>query len=242
MCTVTFIPVNDKVFITSNRDEKLQRKQAIPPKVYRHNNVSFIYPKDADAGGAWIALREDGNAAVLLNGAFQKHVPKPPYKQSRGKIFLEVFAKDMPVQKFSELDLFDIEPFTLIIFYQSNLFECRWDGRKKYCRQLQTSRAYIWSSSTLYDKQVVQKREEWFSQWLQKNPSPLQNDILHFHRFTGDGDKHNDLLMNRDGKMFTVSITGIELNNEKSVMHYLDLKDNASYINKLHIMPEEVAE
>ena len=33
--------------------------------------------------------------------------------------------------------------------------------------------------------------------------------FFNFHRFTGDGDRHNDLMMNRDGKVGTVSITFI---------------------------------
>ena len=36
-------------------------------KIARENAV-------ADAGGSWVALHEDGNAAVRLNGAFDKHV------------------------------------------------------------------------------------------------------------------------------------------------------------------------
>jgi hypothetical protein len=85
---------------------------------------------------------------------------------------------------------------------------------------------HIWSSATLYDEEVVKKREYWFLKWLNKNPNPIQQDILHFHQFAGDGDKHNDLRVNRDGKLFTVSVTGIELNAEKGTMRYLDLKDN----------------
>ncbi|MEJ0104483.1 MAG: hypothetical protein WDO19_18800 [Bacteroidota bacterium] len=47
-----------------------------------------------------------------------------------------------------------------------------------------------------------------------------------FHQFTGDGDNHNDLAMNRDGKVFTVSITGVEIADQKAMMTYLDLLNN----------------
>ncbi len=236
MCTVTFIPVKDKFFITSNRDEKARRKQAIPPKRYKHGDITLIYPKDADAGGSWIAMRNDGDAAVLLNGAFIKHIPMPPYKRSRGNIFLEVIAGNMPVRKFLRIDLFNIEPFTLILFEDNNLYECRWDGNKKYCKQLENYRPHIWSSATLYDEEVVKKREYWFLKWLNKNPNPTQQDILHFHQFAGDGDKHNDLRVNRDGKLFTVSVTGIKLNAEKGTMRYLDLKDNMVYRQEIEFV------
>ena len=70
MCTVTFIPGKDRYFITSNRDEKMLRKPAIAPQPYVINGNTLVYPRDADAGGTWIAMNENGNAAVLLNGAF----------------------------------------------------------------------------------------------------------------------------------------------------------------------------
>ena len=106
MCTVTYIPVNDKYFISSNRDEKNSRSQAAPPAVYKLNNIMLIFPKDADAGGSWIALHENGNAAVLLNGAFEKHNPLPPYKKKQGpglfKYYFpgkarEIFSSNRPV-------------------------------------------------------------------------------------------------------------------------------------------------
>ena len=34
MCTVTFIPTNEKYFITVNRDEKNTRRRAMVPAVY----------------------------------------------------------------------------------------------------------------------------------------------------------------------------------------------------------------
>jgi hypothetical protein len=58
---------------------------------------------------------------------------------------------------------------------------------------------YLWSSTTLYDGFVIKKREQWFASFLSDHPTPTQQDILNFHRFTGDGNKQNDLLMTRDG-------------------------------------------
>ena len=63
MCTVTYIPVGEKKYITSNRDEKAFRKKALPPQPYLHKEISLIYPKDGDAGGSWIALNENGKQA-----------------------------------------------------------------------------------------------------------------------------------------------------------------------------------
>jgi len=228
MCTVTFIPVKDKICITSNRDESCIRKQAIPPRVYFENGSSIIYPKDADAGGTWIAMNENGNAAVLLNGGFFKHISQPPYRKSRGIIFIEIINAIMPVRHFKHTDLQGIEPFTMIIF-DNCLYECRWTGSTKHCKQLKIYRPYIWSSSTLYAEAVVKKRERWFTAFLNKNPHPSQEDIFNFHLFTGDGDTQNDLNMNRSGLLSTVSVTGMVLEYRNCRLRYHDLKDNSIY-------------
>jgi Transport and Golgi organisation 2 len=235
MCTVTFIPVKDKFFLTSNRDEKILRQPAFPPAVYWVTGGGLLYPKDAEAGGSWIGLHENGNAAVLLNGAFKKHISQPLYRLSRGIIFLEIIATDKPVVTFTKINLKNIEPFTIIIFENNCLYECRWDGQQKYCVQLKNYRPYIWSSATLYQPEVIQKREKWFMQWLNKTPHPSQEDILQFHQFTGDGDINNDLMMNRDGKMLTVSVTGIELEKYSGKMQYIDLMSNRICLQQLAV-------
>ena len=180
-------------------------------------------------GGSWIASHENGNAAVLLNGAFEKHVPQPPYRLSRGKIFLHVIASETPVTRFDRVSLERIEPFTLIIFEKGDLYECRWDGIKKYCKQLMSYRPHIWSSVTLYEEQVIKKRESWFASFLNENPLPSHHDILNFHQFTGDGNKYHNLQMERDELYSTVSITSVSLAADRADMKYHDLKEQKLY-------------
>lgn len=224
MCTVSFIPVKEKVFITSNRDEKHWRLPAKLPTHYSFSNCEMIFPKDGDAGGTWISMCNNGNAGVLLNGAFQKHERKQMYNRSRGLVFLDIMDNARPLHAFLKNSLVGIEPFTLILWQQNNLYECRWDAdEKKHCKNLPAYRPYLWSSSTLYDNEVRKKRELWFAKWLNQHPLPTQEEILQFHRFAGDGDRANNLLMNRNGKVFTVSMTGIEIGTEKGGMIYNDV-------------------
>jgi len=233
MCTVTFIPSGDGCYITSNRDEKQVRKPALAPREYTHGYSLLTYPKDADAGGTWIAMKDNGDAAVLLNGAFLKHTSNPPYSKSRGLVFLDIFTAVEPTDNFKEVNLFNIEPFTLILYTAGQLNECRWDGNNKHSKILDEGIPHIWSSVTLYDEEVVDRRRQWFENWLVRHPSPTQQDILDFHRFGGDGDTHNDLRMNRNGKMLTVSITGVEMRNDLARMRYLDLQSNQSYTKEI---------
>jgi hypothetical protein len=235
MCTVTFIPSGDKIFITSNRDEKHWRSNALQPSVYSGKTGNLLYPKDGDAGGTWIAAHENGNAIVFLNGGFIRHTPEPPYRKSRGLILLDLIDSPDPVNTFNKIPLHQIEPFTAVLWSAGQLFEYRWDGTRKYATLLPVSQPHIWSSATLYDKDVVEKRKSWFNKWLLQHKQPSPDDILHFHQFTGDGDTHNDLRMNRNGQVFTVSVTLMALTDETTQMHYVDLKNNTAFTQQMTI-------
>jgi hypothetical protein len=229
MCTVSFIPARDRVLLASNRDEKHFRATAIPPAEYPTDQGYLLYPKDADAGGTWIALHENGHAIVFLNGGFTAHQPRPPYRRSRGKILLDIIESTTPVETSLLIDLYNIEPFTAVIWADAMLHEFRWDGEHRHLRKMDAGKPHIWSSVTLYDAEVIARREAWFSNWLREHANPGLEDLLHFHQFTGEGDTHNDLLMNRNGQVFTVSVTGIDIGRGRALMKYIDLKNQQQY-------------
>src|SRR5258708_172671 len=108
MCTVTYIPARDGFFLTSNRDENSGRPPAVPPFLYPMKTGSILFPRDAQAGGSWFAVHENGNALVLLNGALTRHQPAPPYRRSRGLILLELADTVHPLYRFGEMDLLGI--------------------------------------------------------------------------------------------------------------------------------------
>jgi hypothetical protein len=224
MCTVSFIPGKDGIYLTSNRDEKQERKPALMPALHLFRNCEMIFPKDDDVGGTWITLCGNGNAGVLLNGAFTNHTKKDRYRKSRGLIFLEIMDDQNPVRNFQRHFLDGIEPFTLIIWQNHHLYECRWDEQgKKYCCSLPVHLPYIWSSSTLYNEDTRLKRQTWFQEWLNKYTLPRKDQIINFHRFGGEGNIENDLVMNRNGKVFTVSITSITVNRYQGSITYTDV-------------------
>jgi len=241
MCTVTFIPSKEHIILTSNRDEKHWRSPAQPPAPHAFKTGNILFPKDGDAGGTWFAVHENGNAVVFLNGGFVRHEPKPPYRRSRGLILLDLLDSSSPRDSFLSIDLDNIEPFTAVIWDDSRLFECRWDGQQKHHKQLDSTSPHIWSSATLYDDEVIARRRLWFTGWLAKHPMPAQEDILHFHQFTGDGDTHNDLLMNRDGKVFTVSVTSVQIEPARASVRYLDIRNGHETGENIVLMNTSVA-
>jgi Transport and Golgi organisation 2 len=224
MCTVTFIPSGNNFFFTSSRDEQVGRLLAIYPRVYEINGHRILFPKDSQAGGSWITINENGHVAVLLNGAIKAHPAEPPYRKSRGLILLDLISKNSPADAFGETDFTGIEPFTVIIFENNNLYSGKWDGRMKWLESLNSHKSHIWSSVTLYDPLAIRKRENWFGEWLRQNAYPGTLDIIHFHQKGGEGDPFNDILMNRDHQLFTNSISSIRLSPEIAAFRYLDLR------------------
>ncbi len=233
MCTVTYLPVKNGCLITSNRDEHIARPAALVPAIYKHGDVKIIYPKDAKANGTWIALTDTGNAAVLLNGAFVKHQSNPPYRKSRGLVLLDIIAAASPESTFLTMDLDKIEPFTVVLYVDGFLFEGRWDGQKKHFVQLNEKEKYIWSSATLYDTETIEKRRSWFSKWIEDHQELSVSAAFNFHRFAGDGDSTNDVLMNRNNQLLTVSITGIDISSGAATMHYYDIAANEHTITNI---------
>lgn len=235
MCTVTFLPLSDRILITSSRDEKTSREVAELPEAVEFKSGKILYPRDGKAGGTWIAMHNNGNVMVLLNGGFKAHVPLRAYRKSRGLIFLDIFDGAYPVNIFQSIDLSSIESFTLVILQHDQLFECRWDGAEKYITPLPVDVPRIWSSVTLYDEPVRMKRKQWFEKWLNKKQFITADQVIHFHEFAGEGDERNSLRMSRDGILHTVSITGIEITQDKAIMRYKDLHGGLLSVNEWFI-------
>ncbi len=231
MCTVTYIPAGNKLLITHSRDEKSIRPKAIAPREYCVDGHDLLFPRDTLAGGAWMAVNRNGAAAVLLNGAFEKHLPQPSYRKSRGLVLLDIIAPDDIYNTWRQIDLQGIEPFTVVLWSNGFLYEGRWDGRQKHTIEPDASIAHTWSSVTLYTEAVIARREQWFAHWRRQHPEPSLQDVVDYHLSGGDGDLQNDLRMNREEKMLTVSITAMELHADQCRVQYLDLQDNTSYKN-----------
>lgn len=223
MCTVTFLPLDKNNFIfTSNRDETPLRK-TIPPKKYLENGVELTYPKDELAGGTWIGTSNQQRLVCVLNGGFENHKRKLPYKMSRGIIVKQALIVDDFEKYVNTFDFTNIEPFTLIIVDWKEellIFELVWDGSQKYITKLD-DKPKIWSSSTLYTAEMKAKRKQWFQKWLHENKDYTQNDILEFHRNENLGTKETSIKMKRNF-VETVSTTSILKQDDKVEMKYYD--------------------
>lgn len=240
MCTVTYLPLEGSNYLlTSNRDEAPSRS---PQDITRQElaGQELAFPRDEAAGGTWIAISGANRLACILNGAFEKHERRPPYRRSRGLMALDFF--EFPsAEAFLEQYLFEgMEPFTMIILERGRLLELRWDERQRHIQWLDARQPCIWSSAPLYPPEIRRRREKWFAEWLRDRKSFKGNDILDFHRYAGEGDPWNDVVMNRGNIVRTVSITHIAKSGRSMAMRYYDLLNGQMKQTKIELRGEVV--
>ena len=231
MCTVSFVASNGQTIITSNRDEKVLRESALEPKNYLINNKNIIFPKDTKAGGTWFAVSDEGTVVVLLNGASEKHQLKANYRKSRGLVVLDMIATYSPILEWESIDLYGIEPFTIVLFQDEKLYQLRWNEIKKETIFLDVTQNHIWSSATLYDAEIRQKRANWFFDFTATKVNLEPEDLFHFHRYTEDQNQEHGLVINRGDVLKTVSITQTVIEQNKVEILYSDLIAKKEFSN-----------
>ncbi len=223
MCTVTYIPRAEGGFIlTSNRDESPARTTRKLDRNQR-NGQQLVFPRDAGAGGTWIALSNADRVVCLLNGAFTQHKHQPPYKKSRGIMVLEFFDHANVSAFAKNYDFQGMEPFTMIVLESQDLRVLRWNEAQLHDEQLKPTGHYIWSSATLYSTDVQTQREQWFNNWLDGRTDFSRQAILDLHRQGGADDNWNGFIMNRNNLVRTVSITSIQRKHNQLDMRYESL-------------------
>jgi uncharacterized protein with NRDE domain len=226
MCTVTYIPQPGGHFVlTSNRDENAARS----PQSLDYETIEgarLVFPRDTGAGGTWIAASDTNRVVCLLNGAFEKHHHRPPYRRSRGLMVLDFFRFATSVEFFEKYNFKGMEPFTFIIVDDGQPYELRWDEKQQHVRPLDPLGSYLWSSATLYPSEVGKMRQQWFHDWRHGRQDFSPAAILDFHQTGGQGDTWNGFIMNREGRVQTVSITQVVKTDAGISLVYNDLLRN----------------
>jgi uncharacterized protein with NRDE domain len=237
MCTVTFLPIENGYILTSNRDEKKHRP-TLPPQSYLIDGEELIFPKDEEAGGTWIVTDKKNRTVCLLNGAFENHIKQAHHTKSRGLIVLESFSFSNFSEFANQVDLANVEPFTLLLIDNNsalNFTELRWDGTQKHISVIDVTIPKIWSSATLYSPEIRKQRELWFEQLLKSNTKLTQQELLNFHLSKHDNGSVNDLVMERDNGLQTISVSQITDNKAIKQFYYKDLtieKEQTILINE----------
>ncbi len=221
MCFVSFIPQKSGFLLGSNRDEHKGRQTASVPRVFESGHLEWIMPVDGKAGGSWIALRNDGIALVLLNGAFENHVRQPAYRHSRGLIIPYILQSSNPNESFAAFNLMDIEPFTLIIVVDG-ITEWRWDGEQLHRHLPDANMPQCWSSATLYDADQQSIRKQWFLDAIEREDIHNAETLLEWQTTGGYGSRETDIVLNRADGIGTVSTTVLTSSENVLQMMYED--------------------
>jgi hypothetical protein len=166
MCTVSWAPGPEGYTLFFNRDERLSRSPAEPPRVRELMGVRYLSPLDGDFGGTWLAANEFGLALGILNRyRVQGYVP-PPRPRSRGFIVLDLVghagASDA-IAALEHQDLDTVQPFTLVALEPGQPARmAAWDGR---ALTVATHRApgLILTSSSVTEPEVAANRRALFS-------------------------------------------------------------------------------
>lgn len=222
MCFVSYVPLEKGYLLGSNRDEKNDRSPSLAPQHIQTEMGGVLMPVDGKAGGTWIAAREDGWSVVLLNGAFDLHIAQLPYRHSRGAIIPALMNATQPDVFFNAINLDKIEPFTIIIAGPEQLYECRWDGRHSFQKQLNPESAFCWSSATLYNKEQQRERESWFLEAFENGALNSVPALMDFQGTPGRSDSHYDIMLYRPNGLETVSTTVVLKNAHTLQMDYCD--------------------
>jgi uncharacterized protein with NRDE domain len=225
MCTVSFVPISNQEFLlTSNRDETTERGIASVPNIIEKAKDKILAPVDPFAHGSWIAASDKGDVVCLLNGAFEKHKRKLPYRMSRGKVVMDYFENGNPESFAANYNLENIEPFTLVLVHraeQIQLFELRWNGNQKFFSRINENEFHLWSSCTLYTHEQIENKKQAFGNELKQLDARNNSSLIELHEkfLYQDWVKPPQRVMQFE----TLSITSVNSTEQFLQMVYHDL-------------------
>lgn len=132
------------------------------------------------------------------------------------------------------LDLDQIEPFTLVVFEQTQLHQLRWDGVHKSRMDLDANRAHIWSSATLYSPENRAEREASFFDYLAQKPEVNPADLLDFHQLNLFDRNKTGLLNKPSGALQTISITQLVVHTNTAQLLHFDLPTKNQTVHQIN--------
>ncbi|MFT4629296.1 MAG: hypothetical protein ACI9WC_000180 [Arenicella sp.] len=221
MCTMTWVVKDGGYELFFNRDERVSRSRAELPSIQQVDDVQYLSPTDADAGGTWIAANQFGITVCLLNHyEFEQIVT---YKQwtSRGEI-VRSFAttKNLAVleQQFLQLDLEDYRAFRMfVIDRDGNNRLCVWDGQRA---RIEDDVATPKSSSSVDAKHVKSLRKQLFSV-LNLHDSNDSSQFINYHSSHVPSKSMDSVCMHREDAN-TVSFSHVKVSSESVEFAYAD--------------------
>jgi hypothetical protein len=246
MCTVSLIQVElGGYLLAANRDEHVTRGVALPPERTTIGATVFVAPRDADAGGTWIAVDRLGHSLCLLNG----DRPAPGYvapsdPRSRGLLLLELLRDPRPaavaeeLRELAERGWLDCRPFKLVAAApradESGVAALRADFDGEQLTIAPITAPHVETSNGFDPEGAARARRESFVRLLARlaplagsGVAAARAELLRFHASHAEGEAaagldrggHLSVCVHRP-EVRTVSTTLIEVRTEGVSMRY----------------------
>lgn len=235
MCTVTFAPRHTGYALGMNRDERLTRVEALPPKLRFLEGRRVLFPFEP-GGGTWIGLNDAGVCLALINW-YSVTARVERHAISRGGVIPGTLAgtrSDHVDQMLASLPLRRVNPFRLIGVFPDarEAVEWRWNLRN-LTRQCHPWKAATWISSGYDEPGAQTTRAKIFRAALRQKSAGTLDWLRRLHRCHRPERGPYSTCMHR-GDAATVSYTEIVCSPAGSEMRYLP--DNpCARKRKLHL-------
>ena len=159
MCTVSFLPHARGFYVAMNRDEKLDRFTALPPKIVDLVGRRTLFPREP-TGGTWVSTNDAGVCLALIN--WHRVAREPRHDPvSRGQIVRELAGKssaDEIANGVAKLPLRKMRPFRLIAIVPSERLATEW----RWNLERLTMRNHEW------------QQQHWFSSGFDESRAELE--------------------------------------------------------------------
>ncbi len=221
MCTISIVPIENGYRVMHSRDELRSRfPEQAPAWRLLENGKTACWPTDTDAGGTWVAVREDGFylGLVNLNAADAELDPDRPEKThiSRGSLIPQLMEADDvhdAIKRLSSMDLRGMKPFRLLLVspvaeggFASEIARFGGSTVTLPVPMEPVVRPRCLASSGLGDH-LVQCRLPLFREMVVPDPTLENQRAFHFHQWP---DKlQYSVLMSRENAR-TASVTSVE--------------------------------
>ena len=227
MCTVSIVRDALLTRVMCNRDERRDRRAALPPQEQTRRGVRMLFPVDPDSLGTWMGTNQYGLVLALLNVSGTP--PAGAARHSRGTLIPWLLRFDRLVDAVDATRSIRVEEFAAfrLIVLQGDLVATVSSGRHFVDTWTQRLKdPLLWTSSSLGDDIVDGPRRRLFGEMLRADGGNALRCQAAFHRHQWKSQPAISVAMAR-GDACTVSRTTVDVRRDEVCMVYEPLVGKA---------------
>ncbi len=220
MCTVSVVRRERGIRLVCNRDERITRSDALPPRRLRLGDTTAMCPIDPDGGGSWVGVNDARLAVVLLNRSVTDAGVRLS-RRSRGEVVVQLLHTETLARAedaIRGLDISAYEPFQLLIVQGRWIVGAQSDARSVHITRRVIDPPLMFTSSSLGDAMVDRVRRPLFYGMVCYAADQLTGQRL-FHDHQWPSAPSVSVRMQRPDAR-TVSRTAIDLSDEDVSLEY----------------------